>query len=207
LLVVIDTLRADAVSAYGAVEGTTPEFDALAAEGLLYRHAFAPSPWTLPSHASLFSGLGVDRHGVGFGGQMGLSSELTTIAERLRDAGYATAGFSENPLVSVPFGMDRSAKRVGCGPEDRVFGPMAAITRWPFKLIWFQRYPAELYNLSWDPMERSDLAAIQTDVRALLLEKVQRLIDQAGLTHGATDEAATPSAEELEILQGLGYVE
>jgi hypothetical protein len=48
LLVVVDTLRADAVSAYGAVEGTTPAFDALAAGGLLYERAYAPSPWTLP---------------------------------------------------------------------------------------------------------------------------------------------------------------
>ena len=56
VLVVIDTLRADAVSAYGAVEGNTPAFDALAAEGLLYARAYAPSPWTLPSHASLLTG-------------------------------------------------------------------------------------------------------------------------------------------------------
>jgi len=78
VLVVIDTLRADAVSAYGAVEGTTPSFDALASEGLLYRRAFAPSPWTLPSHASLLTGFGPDRHGVGIAGRMGLRAEFTT---------------------------------------------------------------------------------------------------------------------------------
>jgi len=454
LLVVIDTLRADAVSAYGAVEGTTPVFDELAAEGLLYHHAFAPSPWTLPSHASLFTGLRVDRHGVGFGGQMGLSTELTTIAERLRDAGYQTAGFSENPLVSAPFGIDqgfeqfaavtiddlinrpknagnlqfdivekvrafaaqrdrsrpyflfanlldphepyrdrevnrflasgvsvgsfwtrsrlkqtaelickrlpssadieilhglylggvaeadaklgriveiarestsadrlivvatsdhgeqfgehrlldhefsvrgpvlkiplavhgladtepgrinepveladiaasvmhwagigvppdwagrplptrpsetarggtdllalysdeplrapgkwdpglkpamnRNKKRKACGPNDRVFGTMAAITRWPFKLIWFERYPAELYDLSWDPMERSDLAAIQPEVGAPLLEEVRRMIREVGLGDGTPGDAAVPSTAELEVLRGLGYVE
>jgi arylsulfatase A-like enzyme len=451
LLVVIDTLRADAVSAYGEVEGTTPAFDALAGEGLLYRHAFAPSPWTLPSHASLFTGLRVDRHGVGFGGR--LSTELTTIAEHLRDAGYETAGFSENPLISTPFGsdqgfeqfaavtiddlrnrpnnsgdsqfdiveeirafatqrdrsrpyflfanlmdphepyrdrevnrfvasgvsvgtlwtrsrlkqtadlicdrlpssadveilrglylgdvaeadaklgriveiaresssagrlivvatsdhgehfgehrlldhefsvrapvlkiplvvhgladtepgridapveladiaasvlhwagigvppdwvgrplptrpsetarggtdllalysderprapgkrvpglkpIDRNKKRKGCGPDDRVFGTMAAITRWPFKLIWFQRYPAELYDLSWDPMERSDLALIQPEAVAPLLEEVRRLMGEAGLAELSTRKAAVPSAAELEVLRGLGYVE
>jgi arylsulfatase A-like enzyme len=454
LLVVIDTLRADAVSAYGVVGDTTPAFDTLAAEGLLYGHAFAPSPWTLPSHASLFSGLRVDRHGVGFGGRMSLPSELTTIAERLRDAGYATAGYSENPLVSAPFGMDqgfeqfaavstdeilkrsgksggvqfdivaeitafatqrdrsrpyflfanlldahapyqareinrflppsvsagtvwppsrlkqtadlicdrlpspaeveilhglylggvaeadaklgkiveiaresrlagglivvatsdhgeqfgehrlldhefsvrapvlniplavhglpdtkpgridapveladvaasvlhwagigippdlagrplptqpsetartgadllafysdeplsasgkwdrgrkpamnRNAKREGCGSEDRVFGRMASLTRWPFKLIWFQRYPAELYNLSWDPKERSDLAALEPEVSAPLLEEIWRLTNEMGVADGTADEAATPSAAELEALRGLGYVE
>jgi arylsulfatase A-like enzyme len=105
LLVVIDTLRADAVSAYGEVTGTTPHLDALAADGLLYTHAFAPAPWTLPSHATLFTGLGPERHGVGLHGRMKLPAEQVTLAERLRAAGYQTASFSENLYISRPFGM------------------------------------------------------------------------------------------------------
>ena len=111
LLVVVDTLRADAVSAYGAIEGTTPAFDALASGGLLYARAYAPSPWTLPSHASLLTGFGPERHGVGIAGRMGLRAELVTLAERLADAGYQTAGFSENPLVSDLFGFERGFER------------------------------------------------------------------------------------------------
>ena len=107
----IDTLRADAVSAYGAVEGTTPSFDALASRGLLYERAYAPSPWTLPSHASLLTGFEVDRHGVGVAGRMGLRAEFTTLAERLSEAGYQTVGFSENPLVSDLFGFDQGFER------------------------------------------------------------------------------------------------
>jgi hypothetical protein len=103
--------------------------------------------------------------------------------------------------------MNRNAKRAGCGPKDRVFGPMAAITRWPFKLIWFRRYPAELYNLSWDPAERSDLAAIEPEVSASLLKEIQRLMNEAGIADGAGDEAVTPSAAELKALRGLGYVD
>ncbi len=110
-LVVIDTLRADAVSAYGVVEGTTPAFDALASDGLLYEHAYAPSPWTLPSHASLLTGFGADRHRVGIAGRMRLHADFTTLAERLSDAGYQTAGFSENPLVSGLFGLDQGFER------------------------------------------------------------------------------------------------
>ena len=71
LLVVIDTLRADAASAYGSAEGTTPAFDALAATGQLYTRAYAPSPWTVPSHASLFTGSSIDAHGVGLHGPTG----------------------------------------------------------------------------------------------------------------------------------------
>ena len=50
LLVVFDTTRSDAVSSYGAVAGTTPYTDALAAAGLRYTHVYSNSNWTLPSH-------------------------------------------------------------------------------------------------------------------------------------------------------------
>jgi hypothetical protein len=107
LLIVIDTLRADAVSAYGAVEGTTPNFDALAARGVLYRNAFSPAPWTVSSHASLFSGLQIDQHGVGLSYGSTASESLSMLAESFADAGYVTAGFSENPLVGPLFGLDQ----------------------------------------------------------------------------------------------------
>jgi arylsulfatase A-like enzyme len=454
VLVVIDTLRADAVSAYGVVEDTTPAFDALAAQGLLYERAYAPSPWTLPSHASLLTGLGVEQHGVGVAGRMGLRAEFTTLAERLRVAGYQTVGFSENPLVSSLFGFEqgfeqffaitvegaikdaldpgsysfdilhevaafaaardrdrpfflfanlldphspyqkreqnrfldpgvslgaswtaealnatpnricdrlpnpddleilrglylgdvaaadaklgkiaalareatgedpliivatsdhgehlgenrlldhefsvrapvlniplvvqglphapadrieapvtlvdvaasmlswagaeippevsgrpmpllasdagrppvdqlavysdenlrapenwgkglkptdeaRDTKRSGCQPSDRVFGNMAALTRWPFKLIWFQRYPAELYDLSWDPSERSDLAKLRPEVSGPLIEEARRLADEIGLLD-SSGETEVPSEAELEALRSLGYAE
>jgi len=120
VLVAVDTLRADAVSAYGAVERTTPAFDQLAADGLLYTRAFAPSPWTLPSHASLLTGLGVERHAVGIAGRMGLGEQLTTLAERLGQAGYQTAGFSENPLVSNLFGFAQGFERFSATTIDDV---------------------------------------------------------------------------------------
>ncbi len=454
LLVVMDTLRADAVSAYGAVADTTPAFDALAAQGLLYGRAYAPSPWTLPSHASLLTGLGIDRHGVGVAGRMGLRAEFTTLAERLSDVGYQTAGFSENPLVSDLFGFEqgfdwfsaltveeaiyedknpgslpfdivhevaafaaerdrsrpfflfvnlfdphlpyqnreqnrfldpdvsvgdswtadalkqasyricdrlpssedvemlrglylgdvaevdaklvwidaiareataegalivvvtadhgehfgehrllshefsvrgpvlnvplvvhgipdapagridlpvtlvdvsasvlgwagaeippeiagrplptrasepsrpgidllaiygdeelkapedweeeieptrevRDLKRSGCSPRDRVFGNMAALTRWPFKLIWFENYPAELYDLSWDPSERSDLAELRPEISGPLIEEARRRVGEIGLADFA-GEIEAPSAAELEALRNLGYLE
>ena len=107
ILVVLDTTRADAISAYGAVEGTTPTVDALAAKGTLFTHAFAPSPWTVSSHASLFSGLRVDQHRVGLDGRFVADDSLDMVAESLREAGYQTAGFAENSLVSSDFGFDQ----------------------------------------------------------------------------------------------------
>jgi arylsulfatase A-like enzyme len=116
LLVVVDTLRADAVSAYGAVAGTTPAIDALAAGGVRYTHAYAPAPWTIPSHASLFTGLGVERHRVGIGNRMTAAPELVMLAERLRDAGYDTAAFVENSLVGEPFGLMQGFEHAAVQP-------------------------------------------------------------------------------------------
>ena len=107
LLVVVDTLRADAVSAYGGPAGTTPAMDAAAADGILYERVYAPAPWTIPSHATLFSGLDVDRHRFGLDGSGSLSDEVVTLAERLAAAGYSTAAFSENIMLSEPFQLLR----------------------------------------------------------------------------------------------------
>jgi len=104
LIFVSDTTRVDAVSAYGAVKDTTPTMDALAASGLRYTHAYAQAPWTLPSHATLFTGLLPSQHGVGWQ-NLRAADDLTMLAERLRDAGYDTAGVSENLWISEAFNM------------------------------------------------------------------------------------------------------
>jgi arylsulfatase A-like enzyme len=104
LLVVLDTTRADAVSAYGAVDGTTPTVDRLARKGLLFEQAWANAGWTLPSHASLFTGLDPSRHGVGWR-RTWADDALVTLGERLRDAGWETVAISENPWITDDFNM------------------------------------------------------------------------------------------------------
>jgi len=104
LLFVMDTTRADAVSAYGQVRGTTPVLDDLAAHGLRFTRAYANASWTLPSHTTLFTGMLPSQHGVGWQ-RTRAPDALVTLAERLRDAGYDTAGFSENPWVSETFNL------------------------------------------------------------------------------------------------------
>jgi arylsulfatase A-like enzyme len=449
VLVVIDTLRADAVSAYGSVEGTTPTLDALAAEGLLYRRAYAPSPWTVPSHASLFSGLGIEGHRTGMAGQTSLPERFVTLAERLQQAGYQTAAFSENMSVSdalqllqgfehrraskvirksddvalddywtldlepdlakwlshrdrtrpfflfvnlfgphapytvreenpwvaagaspeemrryaekphnllcgelpskrdleilrglylgdvaaadaqlktalelvnkdeksrdvvavitsdhgesfgegrlmghefglrnaalhIPLvvhglpgltpgivetpvtlvdvttsilewanvqrppelvgrplpigpaveraeqralraaysdslriqpkewegmlrGVDRMAPRKTCGPEDKVYGGMASLIEYPFKFHWFERYDPELYDLSWDPAEGSDLAPHRPELVDRFTRELEGFVQAAGVLDGASDEK--PSAEAIEALRALGYID
>jgi arylsulfatase A-like enzyme len=96
--VVLDTTRADAISAYGVVEDTSPTVDRLAAEGLRYRNAFAHSPWTLPSHVTMFTGLLPNQHGT-HAINPSVSRELVTLAEHFEQAGYETIAFTENPWV------------------------------------------------------------------------------------------------------------
>jgi choline-sulfatase len=107
LLVTIDTLRADAVSAYGNPAASTPVLDALAARGVRFATAVANVPLTGPSHASILTGLIPVRHGVRDNGGFVLPDEIPVLTERFRKAGYRTAGFvSGYPLVRR-FGFGR----------------------------------------------------------------------------------------------------
>lgn len=100
LLIVIDTLRADALSSYGNPQPTSPNLDALAADGLRFEEVLTQAPNTAPSHATLFTGLYPWTHRVANLtslelGTPGLPPALTTLAERYKDRGYATAAFTD----------------------------------------------------------------------------------------------------------------
>ncbi len=92
LLVVLDTTRADVVSSYRNGVRVTPHLDQLAAEGARFTHAFTTDFWTVPTHASLFTGLYPSHHGA-IATTLRLSNEVETLAERLGAAGYHTAAF------------------------------------------------------------------------------------------------------------------
>ncbi len=100
LLLVLDTLRADRLQSYGSSTAITPAVDALAEESTLFRFAIAPAQWSIPSHASLFTGVYPSIHDTTQSNSI-LPEGLPTLAERLRDAGYHTAAFCNNPLVGV----------------------------------------------------------------------------------------------------------
>jgi arylsulfatase A-like enzyme len=105
VLIVVDTLRADALGCYGA-ERPTPELDSLAARGVLFEEVVAPSSWTLPSMASLFSGTYPARHGCNdFDGE--LAPELPHLAEALRQAGFECRAAVGNTLLAAERGFAR----------------------------------------------------------------------------------------------------
>ncbi len=107
LLVTIDTLRADRVGCYGYAGARTPNLDRLAAEGVRFENAIASVPITLPSHASLLTGLYPASHGVQMNGRQRLPEEIPTLPEllgtRIPRRGAVVASAS---LDSV-FGLDR----------------------------------------------------------------------------------------------------
>jgi arylsulfatase A-like enzyme len=90
--VTIDTLRADRVGAYGYTQARTPNMDGLARGGARFEHAFATAPITLPSHASMMSGLYPSGHGSRHNG-MPVDQSVPTLAKALSAAGFSTAAF------------------------------------------------------------------------------------------------------------------
>lgn len=104
LLVVVDTLRGDHCTPYGYARPTTPNLARLAARGVLFETAYAPMGTTCPSHATLFTGQHVRTHGLDRNG-LTLAPDARTLAERLADAGYATAGVVSSFPVSRAFGL------------------------------------------------------------------------------------------------------
>jgi arylsulfatase A-like enzyme len=99
IVVVLDTARRDFFSAYGCSTRTTPSFDAFAGEGIRFDHAYSTSSWTVPAHASLFTGNWPVVHGATQETEW-LADEAVTLAEILRDRGFETACFSGNPWIS-----------------------------------------------------------------------------------------------------------
>ncbi|MAF64957.1 MAG: hypothetical protein CMJ84_04765 [Planctomycetes bacterium] len=99
ICVLIDTLRADRLGCYGYERPTSSAIDRIAATGVLFEQAFAPSPWTWPSTASLLTSLEPPHHGLVDHDACFLANELCTLPESMQRAGLHTAGFSVNPLV------------------------------------------------------------------------------------------------------------
>lgn len=106
VLIVIDAGRPDHFSSYGYHRETTPFLTELANRGHLYLSCFASSSWTVPSHASLFTGKHVYEHRL-FGRTLSLPDSFPTLAEVLSDSGYETVIASGNSLLGKETGLSR----------------------------------------------------------------------------------------------------
>lgn len=97
LLIVLDTVRADRLSLYGYSRNTTPFLSRLSQESTVFTQAVSTSSWTMPAHASLFTGLYPNQHGA-HGDR--LDARNTTLAEVFAVHGYRTAGFTANTVMT-----------------------------------------------------------------------------------------------------------
>jgi arylsulfatase A-like enzyme len=121
LFIVLDTVRADHLSLYGYHRATTPKLQQLAKRGIRFDKVRATAPWTLPSHASMFTGRWP--HELGVQWMTPLGGEFPTLAEYLGSHGYATAGFAANTLFcSYDTGIDRGFAHF----EDYEVTPLSA---------------------------------------------------------------------------------
>lgn len=125
ILITLDTTRADHLGCYGYTRRTSPNLDKFAAESVVYTQAIAPASWTLPSHASLFTGKFTSTHGARYNANgplylvdaikgpekwkkyrvQGLSPNELTLADTLKEAGYDTGAVVGGPWMKKVFGL------------------------------------------------------------------------------------------------------
>jgi arylsulfatase A-like enzyme len=110
LLLILDTVRASSLGLHGGADHVSPRLDRLASRAAVFDHALAPSPWTLPSHATMFTGHWPSELGAEWEAPLG--DDAPTLAEALAARGYATAGFVANLLnASSRSGLARGFAR------------------------------------------------------------------------------------------------
>jgi arylsulfatase A-like enzyme/cytochrome c-type biogenesis protein CcmH/NrfG len=107
VLITIDTLRADYVGSYGSKLARTPTLDRLAADGVRFATTISPTPMTMPSHASIMTGLDPTLHGVHSNAKFRLGDEIPTLAEQFQAHGFATAAFISSVVLDRRYGLAR----------------------------------------------------------------------------------------------------
>lgn len=123
ILITIDTLRADYVSYNGSKHVQTPNLDRLARQGANFTRARTPVPLTLPSHASIMTGLYPSSHGVRDNGTFRLSESQITLAQILKRKGYTTAAFIGSFVLDHRFGLAQGFDIY----EDRTWAKIAML--------------------------------------------------------------------------------
>jgi arylsulfatase A-like enzyme/Tfp pilus assembly protein PilF len=125
VLITIDTLRADRLGSYGSARGLTPSLDAFAREATRFTAAVSQVPLTLPSHATILTGLHPARHGVRTNDGFRLSPTAPALAAALKAAGYATGAFVGGYPLRRSSGLSRGFDRY----DDEFLASPGAIER------------------------------------------------------------------------------
>ena len=207
VIVLLDAVRADHLPLYGYPRDTAPFLTSLAARGVVFDHAYSSSGWTSPATASLFTSLHPFQHGVIWNirrmreSQFRFSrvpDEAETIAESLKEAGYATLGVSDNPSASGLGGFDAGFDRFESASDASATAVNRRVKEWRAELTSGRPYFLYLHYMdahepylpqgrAFDefmkdglPNPRRDfVAAYDSEIR-LLDSKVQGLFESLG---------------------------
>ena len=112
LIIIMDTARGDRFPWSGYARPTAPNLEAIAREGAIYTQAFSPAPWTVPAHASLFTGQYPSLHRTDCG-SLRLPDQTVTLAETLHAAGYRTIGYTANPWIGREYNFQQGFDTYG----------------------------------------------------------------------------------------------
>ena len=107
VLITLDTTRADALGFYDSEGAPTPNLERLAKRGVVFEEASTVAPITLPSHASMLTGLYPPRHGIRDNAYAALPASATTVAELARGRGMQTGAFVASAVLRPEFGLDQ----------------------------------------------------------------------------------------------------
>jgi arylsulfatase A-like enzyme/cytochrome c-type biogenesis protein CcmH/NrfG len=107
ILITLDTTRADHLGSYGYQNGLTSALDRFAKRGVVFDHAYAPAPITLPSHATMLTGLYPPEHGLRLNGEGRLAGNIPSLPEILKQNGYDTGAFIAAFVLDRQFGLAR----------------------------------------------------------------------------------------------------
>jgi len=137
LLISLDTLRADHVGCYGYPRKTSPNIDLLAEDSAVFLNTYATSPWTLPSHVSLMTGLNCINHQV-YNKEQKMDASILTLADVLREKGYFNGAITGGGFVKGSFGFNKGfdSYRVG----GNLNKPDSAHKIATASLSWIQRH-------------------------------------------------------------------
>ncbi len=156
VFVTLDTTRADRLGCYGYADAVTPNLDRLARQAVLFESAVSSVPTTLAAHSTMFTGLYPQDHGVRYNLVFRLAPDAVTLAEILRGAGFATAGFPATFIVGRQFGLDQGFDTYadppgsGAGPkEPTAHAGLPAATGVDHALAWLAEQPAEGKQFVW----------------------------------------------------------
>lgn len=167
LFIVLDDVRAASLGLYGCGRDNTPNLERWVQRGIVYARARSTAPWTLPSHASMFTGRWP--HELSVAWERPLDKTYPTVAETLRSTGYATAGFVGNIyFCSSLFGLARGFDRYEAAYENQVVSPFEIVRSASVVRRGIKGTGLPIQGNEWDTSQRKSAEMLNRDVLSWL---------------------------------------